>query len=125
MARYQQGHIYERFGAFHVRYYTTEIENGQPVRRQRSHMLCRKDEKHHSRTCKPVRQLCEDFMREINTQVPGRVNDQDLRVVDFWEQTYMPFIAEHKRYSTVNGYRKIWNQHLRHHFGARASSAMG
>ncbi len=46
MSRYQRGHIYEAFGAFHVRFYQTEVRDGQLSRVQsvqvRSHpSLCR------------------------------------------------------------------------------------
>jgi hypothetical protein len=49
MGRYQRGHILEQHGAFHVRYYTTEIVDGQPKRAQRSERLCLEGNKHHSR----------------------------------------------------------------------------
>jgi hypothetical protein len=45
MRRYQRGHVFE----FYVRYYTTEIVDGQPKRVQRSERLCAKDNKHHSK----------------------------------------------------------------------------
>jgi hypothetical protein len=72
MGRYPQGYIYEASGAFFVRYYSTAIVNGKAERVQRSHRLCSKDDKHHSRTCKPVRQKCEEYMHGINDQVPGQ-----------------------------------------------------
>jgi hypothetical protein len=37
MAGHQRGYIHEAFGAFHVRYYVTEIVEGKPVKKQRSH----------------------------------------------------------------------------------------
>jgi len=40
MARHKRGYIYEAFGAFHVRYYVTEIVEGKPEKKQRSHKLC-------------------------------------------------------------------------------------
>ncbi len=43
MARYQSGHVFEAYGTFHVRYYVTEIVDGQPKRVQRSKWLCKKD----------------------------------------------------------------------------------
>ena len=45
MGRYQRGHSSEQHGAFHVRYYTTEIVDGQP-KRERSERLCLKDNQH-------------------------------------------------------------------------------
>ena len=34
MGRYQRGHVFGQHGAFHVRYYTTEIVDGQSKRVQ-------------------------------------------------------------------------------------------
>ena len=118
MTRFQQGHIYEAFNAFHVRYYQTEIIDGQPKRVQRSHRLCAKDQKHHSRACKPVRQKCQEFMDGINSQI-GTQPDRDVTVADFWENTYLPFVTEKKRHSTVYGYKKLWASNLKEHFGTR------
>ena len=115
MSRYQSGYIYEASGAFFVRYYVSEIVDGKPRRVQLSHRLCSKDDKHHSRTCKPVRQECEKFMRTINDRAPG-ANERDITVTEFWEKTYLPFAESNLRKSTVWGYKQIWNQHLKAHF---------
>jgi hypothetical protein len=105
MGRYQQGHIYEAFNAFHVRHYVTEMVNGKPTRVQRSKKLCDKDDKHHSRTCKAVRQKCDDFMREINAQAPGQIS-QEITVAEFWEQTYSISQRKRKRIEEVFGWMK-------------------
>jgi len=116
MSRHQSGHIFESAsGAFHVRYRVIEIIDGRPKRVQRSHMLCRKDDKHFSRTCKAVKLLRDEFMRTVNT--PPNDGSSDMRVVDFWDKVYLPFIQDNKRASTVHGYQQIWSQHLRAHFG--------
>jgi integrase len=117
MGRHQTGYIFEsKSGAFHVRYYTTEIVDGQPRRVQKSHLLCRKDNKHFSKTCKAVKLLRDDFMRTVNA-ASGQANEQDMRVVDFWEQYYLPFVEQNMKPSTVSGYKQIWGQHLKAHFG--------
>jgi integrase len=114
MGRHQTGYIFEsKSGAFHVRYYTTEIVDGQPQRVQKSHLLCRKDNKHFSRTCKAVKLLRDDFMRTINV---AQVSEADMLVSTFWEQRYLPFVTENMKPSTVSGYKQIWNQHLKDHF---------
>jgi integrase len=118
MTRFQQGHIYEAFNAFHVRYYQTEIIDGEPKRVQRSRKLCDKDQKYHSCACKPVRQKCQEFMDGINAQI-GTQPDRDVTVADFWENTYLPFVTEKKRHSTVYGYKKLWASNLKEHFGTR------
>ena len=115
MGRHQTGYIFESAsGAFHVRYYTTEIVDGQPKRVQKSHLLCRKDNKYFSRTCKAVKLKREEFMLTVNV---SQVNEQDMRVTDFWEQRYLPFVQENMKASTVSGYKQIWSQHLNDHFG--------
>jgi len=115
MRRHQAGHIFESAsGAFHVRYYATEILDGQARRVQRSHLLCHKDDKHYSTKCKAVKLLRDEFMRKVNaTHQPSA---EDMRIADFWEQRYLPFVQTNMKASTVRGYLQIWNQHLKNHF---------
>jgi integrase len=113
VGRFQQGYIYEKFGAWHVRYYATEVIDGEPKRVQKSHRLCAKDDKYHSKKCKAVQLECQKFMHRINV---GHANEQNMTVADFWDQRYLPFIEQHKKASTVYGYTQIWNQHLKAHF---------
>jgi len=68
MGRYQRGHVFEQHSAFHVRYYTTEVIDGQPKRVQRSEWLCSEDNKHHSTKCKPVQQLAAGVMETRERQ---------------------------------------------------------
>src|SRR5271169_6648498 len=111
--RHQQGHIFQSASkSFHIRYYGTEIIDGQPVRVQKSRLLCHKDEKHFSKSCKAVRLLAEDFMRTVNTAS----HEGDLRIAEFYEATYLPFVKQNMKSSTVTGYQQIWNQHLSGHF---------
>jgi len=86
------------------------------VRKQRSTRLCTKDRDTGcgSPSAKAVRQLCEDFMRTINTDTPA---PSALSVVEFWETIYLPFITSNLKHSTVWGYKQVWNQHLKNHFG--------
>ena len=114
MSRYQSGYVYEASGAFFVRYYVTEIVDGKPTRVQSSYRLCAKDDKHHSRTCKAVKQIAADHMAEVNAQTTPTNN---LSVADFWKKTYLPFAEENLRHSTVHGYKQVWTQHLESHFG--------
>src|ERR1035441_10610225 len=126
MGRIQQGYIYESSGAFFVRYYITEIVDGNPVRVQRSHRLCEKSEKYYARNAKSVKLLRNDFMQKVNTQqASGRSTQQDMTISDFWEQRYLPYCEEivqltgkaRKKPSTVRGCKQIWKQHLKAHFG--------
>jgi integrase len=114
MGRHQTGYIFESAsGAFHIRYYTTEIVDGQPQRVQKSHLLCRKDNKYFSKTCKAVKLKRDDFMRTINV---SQVSEADMKITDFWEQRYLPFVTENMKPSTLSGYKQVWNQHLKAHF---------
>jgi integrase len=112
VSRHQSGYIYESHGSFHVRYYVEEA--GQ--RKQKSHKLCDKNRAtgHGAVTAKAVVMLCEDFMRKING---GVVEQKSLTVVEFWDTIYQPFIESTLKHSTVMGYKQIWNQHLKTHFG--------
>ncbi len=128
MGRHQRGYIFEAFNAFHVRYYANEIVDGKPQRKQRSHRLCSKDRTtgHFSASAKAVRQTCEDFMRKINeNQQTSQSLEQNKLVTEFWERHYLPYNEEilpltgkpRKKPSTMRGYKQIWNQHLKPHFG--------
>ena len=52
-------------------------------------------------------------MLRINKQRPG----SDTFVSDFWTGVYLPFAEKNLRESTVHGYKQIWSQHLKTHFG--------
>lgn len=111
MGRYQRGHIFEQHGAFHIRYYITDIVDGQPKRVQRSERLCIRDNKHHSTKCKPVQQLAAQVMERVNA-TSGTQPDADLKVADFWETTYLPHLERNMKVSTLHGYRKLWTGFL-------------
>lgn len=105
IGRHQAGYVSEsKSGAFHVRYYTTEIVDGQPKRIQKSHLLCRKNNRYYSRTCKEVKNKRDEFMRTINI---SDVSDADMLVIDFWEQRHLPFVTENMKPSTISGYKQI------------------
>jgi hypothetical protein len=61
--RHQKGNLFEKCGAFYIRYYT-RIGG---VLKQKTKKLCAKDEKYHSKTCKAVRLLRDEFMLGINS----------------------------------------------------------
>jgi integrase len=111
MGRYQRGHVFEQHGAFHVRYYITEIVDGQPKRMQRSERLCSKDNRHHSTTCKAVQTLAARVMERINA-LAGAQQDSDTKITDFWETVYLPHLERNAKASTLHGYKKIWESHL-------------
>jgi integrase len=106
----QTGSVYERCGSFYLRYYTRVDGKAKQV----SKFLHAKDAKYHSVDCDAVLDLRDDFMRRERKQ--QATPSHDGHIVAFWETKYLPFITEHKKPSTVNGYTQIWRQHLKAHF---------
>lgn len=111
------GHIYERNGAFHCRYYTTI--NGERV--QKSKKLIDKTGRMTVRSGE-VKDACKAFMLTVIDQVvmePPPV--AGMTVAQFWEGHYLPY-CEHEwkgkgmKRSSVRGFKQIWNQHLKDHF---------
>jgi integrase len=102
--------LFEKSGQFYIRYYT--IVGG--VRKQKAEPLCKRDDKHHSKTCKPVRLLRDQFMLKVNA---GHGDGQaGVTVRDFWTVTYLPFAEKNLRLSTVDSYKDLWERHLKTHF---------
>jgi len=125
----QNGYVYQGSDgkSFHVRYYVTEIVDGHPVRKQRSHKLCARNKAtgHATVNSDKVQLLAKEFMLKINReQHTSQSLEQDMLITDFWEQRYLPYISEivpltgkpRKKASTLRGYKQIWNQHLKKHF---------
>ena len=107
--RYQEGYLQKRFGGWHVRYYVTTADGG---RKQKTHRLCDDQQKKSH-----VKQLRDAYMREhVNV---GVENTGPMGVVEFWDKIYLPFIESNNNLkpSTVHGYKQVWNQHLKLHFG--------
>jgi integrase len=108
MGRYQEGHLVKRFGGWHVRYYVTE----QGIRKQKSHRLC---DDHQTKS--HAKKLRDEYMREsVNI---GVQHEGPMGVVEFWDKKYLPFIESDAdlKPATVHGYKQVWNQHLKVHFG--------
>jgi integrase len=108
MGRTQEGYLRKRFGAWHLSYYITE--NGQ--RKLKSHRLCDDNQ-----TKSQAKQLRNEFLR---TQVNiGSQNTGPVGVVAFWDEVYLPFIESSGKLkpATVHGYKQVFKQHLKSHFG--------
>jgi integrase len=105
MGRTQEGYLRKRFGAWHVVYYT-------PEGKQKSHRLC--DD---TQTKSHAKQLRNEFLRtQVNV---GVKNAGPMGVVAFWDTVYLPHIESNNNLkpATVWGYKQVWNQHLKSHFG--------
>ena len=119
--RHQNGSVSEVHGAFHIRYYVTEIIDGVQTRKLRSKKLCAKnrDTGHGSATAKAVQALAAEFMLKVNAAVvPSR---SDMPVIEFWEKLYLPYCetqwkGKGMKPATIKGYKQVWQQHLKGHF---------
>jgi integrase len=115
--------MFEKSGHFYIRYYTTV----DGARKQKAELLCKRDDKHHSTSCKPVKLLRDKFMLKVNSEADK--SRSSAKVVQFWTATYLPFAEKNLRTSTVDSYRDLWERHLEPHFGSaqlseyRASTA--
>lgn len=95
---------------------------------RKSAKIADKDNTHFSATCPAVRELASSKLKEL-TAVPANGNGSDpkldMRVVDFWENVYVPWASQtnpgvdepNLRPSTLAGYKQIWSLHLKDHFG--------
>jgi integrase len=106
--KHQRGSIWLRGSSFYIRYYGRD-------RRQRTEFLCKRDEKHHSKTCKPVRDLASRAMERVNSGALATA--ESPTVAEFWKGTYLPFAEKNLRRSTVHSYEDLWERYLRQHFG--------
>ena len=101
----QQGYLFLKHGAWYVRY--------------RDHSGKQQCERLASKSDYPVKSevvpLQQEFMQRINraAKVPGA----GATVEEFVEQTYFPSAKKRLQPSTVDGYRKGWNTHLKAHVG--------
>jgi hypothetical protein len=104
----QQGHVFKASGSWYVKYREDAIENGQLVRKLRTHRLALEDDM--CRTMSDAKNLAEEFLAPLNRN--ALTAESTVSVRDFTEKTYLPFVKESKRASTYKGYRDIWNVHI-------------
>src|SRR5437868_930364 len=123
--RHQTGGVRLRSGFWYVQYYTERVENGITVRKRVLTKLVQKDERHYSAKCKAVANLQAEFMQRVNAGADGdaeKDNNQEVLVTEFWETTYLPFVRENLRASTVRGYEILWQKWLAAHFAGHTLS---
>jgi integrase len=113
MGKWGSGHIYKKAGAWHLQFYTGEVSDGKKVRK--SKRLCEAK----GVTQKHVNSLAAAEMVKIESHP---ITNENMPVVDFWEHHYLPYCEKEwkgtgMRASTVRGFKQVWKQHLRHHFG--------
>jgi integrase len=108
------GGVVLKHGSFHLRYWAESIIDGHSKKTQKSVKLCDKDDVHFSTSCDAVKKLAAAKLAELAE--PSQAG-ADVTVVSFWETTYLPFVEQNLKPSTVSGYKQIWSQHLKAHFG--------
>jgi integrase len=118
-AAYGTGSIYEASGAFYIRYRTKAIVNGQLKRVQKTARLCDKDpDKYYAKDAKAVRLLRKQFLSSIEEQAPQSASEspKDMKIAEYWEQVYLPYISKSKSPTTAADYKKYWGCYLKDHF---------
>ena len=117
----QKGRIYETSRSYYVQY---RDASGKQV----SKHLADKGGQYYSKTCKALQLKRDEVMLEINRAASTRPF-ADMRIVDFWEQCYVPWMTSitsqgrpRLKPSTTNSYIKLFNLHLRAFFGDKMLS---
>jgi integrase len=117
MKREQKGTIILRSGKWYASYWEKRNINGAVERRRATHCLGEKT----TRSKYPpeeIKDACKRHMATVNGSAT-KITDPKrlLSVVAFVDTVYMPRIEKFKRPATANGYKKIYQKHLRPHFG--------
>jgi hypothetical protein len=122
MSKWGSGYIYKKSGAWHLQFYQIEKNAaGELVKVRRSQKLC----KAKGVTQKHVNGLASAAMVKIESRT---TTEKDMPICEFWEHHYLPCKEAilpltgkpRKKSSTMRGYKQIWRQHLKGHFGTRA-----
>src|SRR5271168_4610779 len=106
--RHQTGTVWLKSGSWYLRYYTSV--SGE--RKQVAKFLARKDDKHHSATCKPVKSLAAELIARENS---GAVEDTEKAptLAAFWTDSYEPWMVKKHRLSTSKSYSDLWTRHVK------------
>jgi len=109
-SRPEVGTITQKHGAWYWRRYAT---NAAGERKQEWVKLC--DVSDERRTKADVIDLVrERIKQEAHIDRPASGSKQ---IGNFVEDDFLPWVDANKRPATANGYKKIWNKHLKPHFG--------
>lgn len=105
----QRGSIYKKNGAWHLRYRVNEIgPDGLPRRREITKRIAPVDDDHRSKS--DVRDIAEDLLAKENR---GGLAEGSLRLGDFVDRYFLPFIKERKKASTYRFYEVTVDNHVR------------
>jgi len=107
--REQNGTIYKARGNWYVRYFEDRVVNGA-VEHVRIATQIEPVTTRGKRPPKSIEDQAQAIVRAAN--VTNATPDRVLTIRDFVERVYFPHIAQHKRPSTLKGYRDIWENHV-------------
>lgn len=116
MGKWGSGYVYKQSGAWHLQFYQTEKNAaGELVKVRKSKRLCEAK----GVTQKHLNSFAAAEMGKIESRT---VTDKDMPITEFWEHRYLPYCEKEwkgtgMRSSTVRGFKQVWNQHLKKHFG--------
>jgi len=105
----QAGYIFQARGVWYVRYFEDRMVDGQ-IRHDR---IAKRIGPVTSRGKRPPRQIEDEARNIVAATVTNSNPDRVLTIGDFVERVYFPHIKQHKRPSTLKGYRDIWDNHVK------------
>lgn len=109
----QQGQIFKRRGHWHLKFYRTDMVNGQPRRVRSTQKLAPVSDEYRSK--KDVRGLAADILEPLNR---GSVTPESgLTFADFTEKLFLPHIKAKRKPSTAKFYRVMFENHLKDRVG--------
>jgi integrase len=107
--RHQQGYIFRKGQGWYLRYYDAVVTpSGVTMRKAKCKKLVDYGGKFRSKSS--VKSLAEEFLQPLNDGTHTPTSVMTLRA--FVEGNYLPYVKEHKRPSTHDGYRKMWKRYL-------------
>jgi integrase len=134
----QDGSLYAVGDTCYLKYYI--IVDGKRV--HKTIQLCKRSDVHNWREKRGkwsfssgVRDLQRETMDKVKADAKAaevvalaltrKGTPGEMRVTDFWEQKYLPYIEAvlpltgqpRRKASTIRGFKQIWKQHLKGHFG--------
>ena len=110
MPRQQTGQLFQRHGGWYVRFYEDRVIDGSVKRVRVSKRIG--DVRTRSKTApEEIRRAAKHLVEPAND--PQIASELVTLIGDFVERVYFPRIEQHKRPSTIKGYRHIWRIHLK------------
>ena len=107
--RHQKGHVFRKGHSWYLRYYDHEIQTNGTIKLVSK---CRKLVAYGGdyRSKKAAQVLADEFLAPINngTLTPHST----MKLAQFVNSIYLPFVKAHKRPSTHRGYLNMWKRYL-------------